>query len=274
MWTGIGATDMRETEIIVSEEAGVRTLHFGSSWVQGAMRVARPFKLELAYTREMMLPLLLRDWSDRVDMSPRVLVVGLGAGSIVKFLHHHFPHWRLTVVEINPAVHAAACQHFRLPATGENLRMVFADAADFVDGSRQHFDWIIVDGFDPNARMGRLCSATFFDDCARLLASDGMFCINLLSRRKEYAVCQRYIEEAFAGQGMMLRSADPGNALMLAGKPAIVQGGTESMSRVDSTDGDDPVSDVLRQALARAPALKAATGLDLSPALHAWLQAS
>jgi spermidine synthase len=45
--------------IDISEEAGVRYLHFGSSWIQGAMRIARPFALELDYTREMMVPLLL-----------------------------------------------------------------------------------------------------------------------------------------------------------------------------------------------------------------------
>ena len=38
--------------IDISEEAGVRYLHFGSSWIQGAMRIARPFALELDYTRE------------------------------------------------------------------------------------------------------------------------------------------------------------------------------------------------------------------------------
>ena len=47
-------------EIEVSEEAGVRYLHFGSDWVQGAMRIARPWSLELDYTREMMTCLLLR----------------------------------------------------------------------------------------------------------------------------------------------------------------------------------------------------------------------
>ena len=48
-----------DSHIDISEEAGVRYLHFGSSWVQGAMRIARPFALELDYTREMMTPLLL-----------------------------------------------------------------------------------------------------------------------------------------------------------------------------------------------------------------------
>ncbi len=43
--------------IDVREEAGVRTLHFGSDWIQGAMRIARPWNLELDYTREMMVSL-------------------------------------------------------------------------------------------------------------------------------------------------------------------------------------------------------------------------
>ena len=47
--------------IDVSEDAGVRYLHFGSEWVQGAMRIRRPFALELAYTREMLAGLLLHD---------------------------------------------------------------------------------------------------------------------------------------------------------------------------------------------------------------------
>ena len=48
------------TSIEILEEAGVRSLHFGSHWTQGAMRIARPYALELEYTREMMLALLLR----------------------------------------------------------------------------------------------------------------------------------------------------------------------------------------------------------------------
>ena len=46
--------------IEISEAAGVRQLHFGSEWIQGAMRIARPWALELEYTREMMSALLLQ----------------------------------------------------------------------------------------------------------------------------------------------------------------------------------------------------------------------
>ena len=52
---------MPNNSIEVSESAGVRSLYFSAEWVQGAMRIARPNSLELAYTREMMAGLLLRD---------------------------------------------------------------------------------------------------------------------------------------------------------------------------------------------------------------------
>ncbi len=76
------------TSIEISEEAGVRYLHFGSRWIQGAMRVARPYALELEYTREMMLPLLFRP---AARWPHRVLLIGLGAASLTKFLYrrHH-----------------------------------------------------------------------------------------------------------------------------------------------------------------------------------------
>jgi len=59
--------------IDIREEAGVRYLHFGTDWVQGAMRLAKPNHLVLAYTQEMLSFLLFR------EVPRRVLMIGLGA---------------------------------------------------------------------------------------------------------------------------------------------------------------------------------------------------
>jgi len=53
------AMDDHHHSIDISEDDGVRYLHFGSEWIQGAMRIRRPWSLELHYTREMMAGLLL-----------------------------------------------------------------------------------------------------------------------------------------------------------------------------------------------------------------------
>ncbi len=105
--------------IEIHETRGVRTLHFGSDWVQGAMRVNRPWDLELAYTREMMASLLLSaQWP---AMPVTILQIGLGAGSLTPVIYRYLPHARQTVVELSPAVVSAAHQRFHLPPQSERL---------------------------------------------------------------------------------------------------------------------------------------------------------
>jgi spermidine synthase len=230
--------------IDISEEAGVRYLHFGSSWIQGAMRIARPFALELDYTREMMVPLLLHgdDWPRRV------LQIGLGAASVTKFLHRHRPRAKITVVEIDPRVEAAALQFFKLPDDPQRITIRHGDGADFVIESRQRYDLILVDGFDAQARTGRLDTLPFYLDCRARLAADGLLCVNLLSRRKDFRQSVARLEEAFAGHAIAFPSCDSGNAIALAAL----------------TVSPAPTIDNLKAA---AQHLKKETGLNLLPTL-------
>jgi spermidine synthase len=230
--------------IDISEEAGVRYLHFGSSWVQGAMRIARPFALELDYTRELMVPLLLHgdDWPRKV------LQVGLGAASVTKFLWRYRPQAKLTVVEIDPRVEAAARQFFKLPDDPARIDIRHGDGADFMVKSKQRFDLILVDGFDADARPGQLDTLPFYLDCRARLADDGLLCVNLLSRRKDFGKSVKRLEEAFDEHAIAFPSCDSGNAIALA------RTGT----------GETPTLEELKAA---ATHLKEETGLNLSPTL-------
>ena len=69
------------------------------------MRINRPWNLELEYTREMMAALVLRD---EARWPRKILLIGLGAASLTRFLYRHRPLSHLTIVEIEPAVVAAA----------------------------------------------------------------------------------------------------------------------------------------------------------------------
>mgnify|MGYP006200360609 CR=1 FL=1 len=141
---GSGRAKTPRNSIDVSEAAGVRYLHFGSEWVQGAMRVARPFALELEYTREMMLPLL---FAPHDAWPARVLVIGLGAGSITKFLHRYCPQSDITVVEIDPAV-IALREAFMVPPDSERFQVVQADALTIHDARGVHDHLVYLGQFD------------------------------------------------------------------------------------------------------------------------------
>lgn len=242
---------MLEHPIEISEQAGVRCLHFGSDWIQGAMRIRRPFALELAYTREMMACLLLRP--DQ-GWPRRALLIGLGAGSLAKFIHRHLPETRITAVEIDPRIAPMAQQYFHLPVDPQRLKIVIADGADYVDRAKGTFDLILVDGFGSDARPGRLDTAEFYASCRRLLSPSGLWVCNLLGRSRGFAASIERIDKAFAGRSMVFPSCDSGNAVAFAVAGEALDVGLEEMRL-------------------RAVELKRSTGLDLRPTISRLQQA-
>ena len=199
--------------IDIREEAGVRTLHFGSEWIQGAMRIARPWNLELDYTKEMMASLLLREDS---RFPRKVLLIGLGAASLTKFLYRHYPLAKLTVVEIEAGVVAAARQFFKLPEDPKRLMLVIGDGVEFVATCDQNYDLILVDGFDANARAGALDTLPFYQMCRARLNSNGILSVNLFSRSKGFKASLERISQAFDGRALVFPSCDSGNAIAFA----------------------------------------------------------
>jgi spermidine synthase len=222
---------MARQSIEVSEKAGVRYLHFSSAWVQGAMRLQRPNALELSYTREMMAGLLLRaaPW-------PRdALLIGLGAGSLAKFIYHQLPATRIIAVEIDPQVEMVARLHFGLPDDRRRLRVLIADGADYMlEGDSRH-DCILVDGFDGQGRAGALDTLPFYQACRARLSESGLLAVNLLGRDRGFAASVERISQAFAGRSLVFPSCDRGNTIAFAtAGEAVDVAGSELVSRADS----------------------------------------
>jgi spermidine synthase len=258
------------TPIDISEQSGVRFLHFGSSWIQGAMRIARPWSLELEYTREMMSSLLLREGGSATAGHPpahpsrvlrdinhwprKVLLIGLGAASLTKFFYRHRLLAHLTVVEIEPAVVAAARQFFKLPEDPKRISLVIGDGAEYVLNSNKKFDLILVDGFDENARPGALDTLPFYQACRARLSDDGVLAVNLLGRSRGFKGSLSRICAAFEDRALVFPSCESGNAIAIAaaGNPIEIS-----------------FDDLKENALA----LKEETGLNLLPTLTRLAQA-
>ena len=191
--------------IKIYQKAGVRYLRFDSHWIQGAMRIARPWSLELDYTREMMMALLMRP--DR-GWPRSVLQVGLGAASITKFLHRNLTKAKLDVVEIDQEVVLNAWQFFRLPEESARLNIEIGDGYRYMATTRRRFDLILVDGFDAKGRAGKLHTLPFYRMCRARLNDGGMMVTNLLSRRKRAKPNANPIRKAFDDRVLILPPCD------------------------------------------------------------------
>lgn len=231
--------------IEISEKDGVRNLHFGSEWIQGSMRIRRPFALELAYTREMMACLLLRP---EENWPKRALLIGLGAGSLAKFIYRHLPQTRITAVEIDARIAPMAQQYFRLPEDQQRLKVVIADGADYVEQASGRYDAIFVDGFGPDARAGRLDTQKFYAACRARLSPQGLLTCNLLSHHRGHAASARRIQSAFDGRTIVFPSLDSGNAIAFGAGGEVI---------------DVNLAEMREQAVE----LKQRTGLDLRPTI-------
>ena len=232
---------MANTSIEVSEKSGVRYLHFSVDWIQGAMRIQAPNALELAYTREMMAGLLLRE----APWLRHALLIGLGAGSLAKFIYHRLPETRITVVEIDPQVEIIARLHFKLPDDPARLHIVIGDGAQYVLEDGRKFDCILVDGFDKEGRAGVLDTLPFYQACRARLTEQGLLAVNLLGRSRGFDASTERITRAFDGRSLVFPSCDSGNAIAFA-------------------TGGDPVDATLDELLERADRLGQETGLKLA----------
>ncbi len=239
------------SSIDISEQAGVRFLHFGSTWVQGAMRIARPWNLELEYTREMMASLLLRDES---RWPRKILLIGLGAASLTKFLYKFRPLAHLTIVEIEPRVVAAARQFFKLPEDDKRIHMVISDGFDYMFETDKKFDLILVDGFNEHAHPGGLNTLPFYQACRTRLSDQGILAVNLIGLSRGVMGGFAYISEAFEDRALMFPSCESGNTIAFA-----AEGEPISLSFDDLKDN--------------AEKLKEDTGLNLLPTLTRLAQA-
>jgi len=209
------------TAVTLSEVDGVRYLHFGTEWVQGAMRLALPYRLELEYQQQMMAPLLF------VPQPDQVLQLGLGAAALTKFCHRHLRRSRVLAVDIDRTVIRVARQWFALPRDDARLRVVEADAATFVRRAPASTDWLQVDLYDAQARGPVLDDADFYRACRAALRDGGVAAFNLFGRSLRPSL--RAIEAAFGRRWLRLPRSAAGNTVVLAFCGAPVEWDTDAL---------------------------------------------
>jgi spermidine synthase len=199
--------------VTLSELDGVRYLHFGTEWVQGAMRIRKPDWPELEYAQQMNAWML---WNEAPS---HIAQLGLGTGALTKFCYKHFPAAQVTTVELNPSVISICYSMFKLPDNDGRLNVVEMDAMDYVTNPDNHgtLDALQVDLYDATARGPVLDTPEFYQACAACLNDDGIMTINLFGDHPSYAKNLKAMKFAFP-QVVSLPEVHDGNVVAIAFK--------------------------------------------------------
>lgn len=188
----------------------LRLLQFDLESIQSAMRLDDPDRLCLAYTRKMMAFLLF-------NATPgRVLLLGLGGGSLAKFCFRRLHSSRITAVEINPHVLALRDQ-FRVPPDDRRFRVVEADAAQYVSRLARRKDVILADACDARGVAPQLDSIEFYWCVWECLADRGIFVSNLCGDLACRASHLAKIRQIF-GEPLLLPVRRHQNLIVIASK--------------------------------------------------------
>ncbi|WP_426167719.1 spermidine synthase [Pseudoduganella sp. R-34] len=177
----------------ITEFEGVRSLHLGTSWVQGAMRLSKPDMIELEYVRMMMM------WTLFIPAPRHIVQLGLGSAALTKFSYRQFPKARVTAIELNPNVIAICEEKFGLPPNDERLEVRQMNAMDFVLDRRNHgtVDVLQVDLYDEEARGPVLDTPEFYQACFDCLGPDGIMTTNVFGDFDNYAKNLQHMELVF-----------------------------------------------------------------------------
>lgn len=202
--------DPSHAQVQISEKQGVRFLHLGGPAVQSAMRLRDPWALELEYTRAMMACLLFCP-------APRdMALIGLGGGSLAKFIHRHLPDTRLTALEVNGEVVDAARAFFLLPPDDERLSVRVEDGAAYVGGHPDSVDVLLVDGYDARRIVEALASEAFYRACLDMLRPGGVAVFNLWGSDHSFPVYFERLGRVFGERLLRLPSERKGNIIVFA----------------------------------------------------------
>ena len=181
---------LSQRPVTVGRRGPETILSIGTGATQSAALLDDPSILSLAYTRFMMLACVL---------APRlgsVLHIGLGGGTMVRFLQACFPGIRQLAIEINPEVVKAAYRDFRLD-TVPGLEVLTGDAIALLPSIDERFDMVFLDAFDNDKTPAGLITQDMLQEIGRHLNADGWLAANVYAGNLSLRALHRRWRAAF-----------------------------------------------------------------------------
>lgn len=174
--------------IIVSDEGDRICMRFvldtgRSHAIQSCMYKADHDKLVFEYAKMTFAGLLLN------PQPKRILIAGLGGGSIPRVLAELYPQAQIDIVEIDPAVVDVAREYFDFKEH-DNIHIIVRDARVYVKQASllggQHYDYIVLDAFNGDYIPEHLMTKEFLLECKSLLTENGVLVANTFATSRLY----------------------------------------------------------------------------------------
>jgi spermidine synthase len=183
---------------------------------QTCMDLRDPRRLVFNYTRMSFAGLLLN------PEPKRILVAGLGGGTIPTVMHELFPQAHIDVLEVDSAVVSVARQFFNYR---EDERMVthVADARVFIKRAGLQgltWDYIVLDAFSGEYIPEHLLTREFLEEVSSVLTPDGVVVANTFSSSRLYDH-ESVTYQAVFGEFFNFKQAGSGNRIILAQKQPL-----------------------------------------------------
>jgi len=172
--------DSRYHHIRVSEADGYRYLSFNRArGSQSVVNVSDHFELKFPYTQAaFVVPAFLAKNPDRI------LIIGLGGGSVPRVMAQCYPDAQIDVIEIDPQVVEVARRFFFFEPT-QMMKIRSMDGRRFLRSSQTRYDLIFLDAYDDRSIPFHLTTREFFEIVRRRLTPGGVLASNVWGPRTD-----------------------------------------------------------------------------------------
>jgi len=178
---------------------------------QTCLYVSEPDRLVFDYTRMSFAGLLLKPDPEKI------LIIGLGGGSLPLTFNDLFPNAQIDTVEIDDAVVRVAKQFFFFEEN-ENMKVYIDDGRPFIKRAsirKQKYDYIILDAFSGDYIPEHMLTEEFLEEVKSIMTDDGVLVANTFSTSRLYDHESVTYQRVF-GEFYNFRLPTSGNRIIIA----------------------------------------------------------
>ena len=197
-------------DIYITKRRHELTMSFqlkGWNYTESITNLRDPDDLPVHYTRGMTTALVYP------ETPGKMLMIGLGGGSISTYLGRAMPEVAIDTVEIDPGVITAAKRYFGIKES-ERVKYLAGDGRVFLNRNKQLYDLILVDAYHGGYVPFHLLTKEFYALVKQRLAPGGAAAFNVHDGTKLYVSTIKTLGEVFPA--VHLYPTGEGEVIMVA----------------------------------------------------------